>query len=318
MRTARDYLCGIADEPRWNRAARQFDRLRLLSEDFRVIGQYAGRDALVPERAAPPRRLVRTHVEGQVSLAADRAALHRFLPLVTGGGWQAPAPDAGRADEMAVMASLRADGDVDPVSLSFIRRLAAGDRWQLHTGLQIRRLRLFPDGAGGFVMNAEFLGAERRDAAALGISALPAGKPAMRLAPPPDGLTLTPDNGSAKTPLFLAGLEVDCLREGMRPHVALGADTPQMITAGRLEVRLAVRLLANDAAREASRHDRLAAHLTLENDASRMIFSLGRLQVTARRELVDPGGGPAMIHLGMRAEPGGGDLLLVRETAGQE
>ena len=52
MRTARDYACGIAVEPSWNRPAGPFERLRLTAEDFQVIGQYASRQALVPDKDA--------------------------------------------------------------------------------------------------------------------------------------------------------------------------------------------------------------------------------------------------------------------------
>ena len=311
MRSARDYACGLADEASWNRPPRRFTSLRLVAEDFQVIGQYAGRDALVPDRIAPPRRLVRTHVEGRFTLAADAAALRRFLPLVTGGRWTV----SGRG--AAASASLRADGSADATSISLIRRLADRDRWQLHTGVRVQRLRLFPGGDGGMLMAVECLGAERRDSAALTLSALPAMQPAMRLAPPPHGMSLQPPGGTALSPLYLGGVEVVLTRDGMRPHVALAADTPQMITAGRLAVRLAVRLLANDAARQASQPDRLAATLALDGGGRRVTLSFPGMQVAERREIVDPSGGPSMIHLGLQAETGRDGLMLVRQTEGQ-
>jgi len=311
MRSARDYACGMADETSWNRPPQRFASLRLVAEDFQVIGQYAGRDALVPDRIAPPRRLVRTHVEGRFTLAADAAALRRFLPLVTGGGWTVSGAGA------AASASLRADGSADASSVSIIRRLADRDRWQLHTGVRVQRLRLFPGGDGGLLMAAECLGAERRDSGPLAISSLAAMQPPMRLARPPHGITLQPPGGAALSPLYLGGVEVVLTRDGMRPHVALAADTPQMITPGRLAVRLAVRLLANDAARQASQLDRLAATLALDGGGKRVTLSFPRLQVAERRETVDPSGGPSMIHLGLRAEAGRDGLVLVRQTVGQ-
>lgn len=311
MRSARDYACGIADEASWNRAPQRFTRLRLLAEDFQVMGQYAGRDALVPDPIAPPRRLVRTHVEGRFSLAADLPALHRFVPLVTGGSWSVGG--RGATDSF----SLQADGSVDPVSISLIRRLADRDSWQLHTGLRIQQLRMFPGGDGGLVMAADCLGAERRDSRALTLSSLPAMQPALHLTAPPDGFGLRPMSGPALSPLFLGGVEIVMTRENMRPHVALAADTPQMITAGRLAARLGIRLLANDAARAASLHDQLSATLALEGDGKRVTLSFGRLQVVERREIVDASGGPTMIHLALRAETGPDGLLGFRQTAGR-
>ena len=309
MRSAQDYACGLGDEAGWNVAPRRFTRLRLLAEDFQVIGQYAGRDALVPDRIAPPRRLVRTHVEGRFSLAADAASLRRFVPLVTGGSW------ATHGTGAAETASLKVDGSADAMSVSVIRRLADRDRWQLHTGLCIQRLRLFPGGDGGLLMAADCLGAERRDSTAPTLSALPEMKPAMQLAAPPHGLGLGPPGGAVLSPLYLAGVEIVLTRDGMRPHVALAADTPQMITPGRLVARLVLRLLANDAARAASQHDQLEATLTLHGGGKKMTLSFGRLQVTERREIVDASGGPTMIHLGLRAEPGPDGLMQLGQRA---
>lgn len=310
MRSARDYACGIGDEVSWNAPPRRFTRLRLLAEDFQVIGQYAGRDALVPDRIAPPRRLVRTHVEGRFSLAADAASLHRFVPLVTGGSWTLGGTGAAES------AGLRVDGGDDALSVSVIRRLADRDRWQLHSGLRIQRLRMFPGGDGGLLMAADCLGAERRDSAALTLSALPEMQPAMQLAAPPHGLSLRPLGGATLSSLYLAGVEVVLTRDGMRPHVALAADTPQMITPGRLMARLSVRVLANDAARAGSQHDQLSATLTLNGGGKRMTLSFGQLRMTERREIVDASGGPTLIHLGLQAESGPDGLMRFMQTAG--
>jgi len=310
MRSARDYACGIATEAAWNQPPQRFARLRLLSEDFQVIGQYAGRHALVPDQIAPPRQLVRTQVEGRFSLVADGAALRRFMPLVTGGGWTVTGRGAAQTG------TLRADGGGEAASVSFIRRLADRDSWQLHTGLRIQRLRLFAGAGGGMVMAVDCLGAERRHGGPLTVSSLPTLRAAMRPAPPPHGLALRPPGGRTLSSLFLAGVEVELFRDGMRPHVALAADTPQMITPGRLVARLAIRLLANDAARSTGLADRLAATLALDGGGKRMTLSFSSLQVTERREIVDASGGPTLIHLGMQAETGPAGLLQFRQTAG--
>ena len=310
MRTARDYACGIAVEPSWNRPAGPFERLRLTAEDFQVIGQYASRQALVPDKDAAPQRLVRTHVEGRFSLTADAVSLRRFLPLVIGGSWVGSGPGSGQG--AAATARLQTEGGDEAGSLAFIRRLADRDSWQLHSGLRIQRLRLFPGGDGGMLMAVDCLGAERRRGGTLSLSGLPAMQPAMKLAAPPDGLGLRPPGGRALSPLFLGGLEVEFARQGMRAHVALAADTPQLITPGRLVARLGIRLLANDAARAASLHDRLSATLTLDGGGDRMVMAFASSRIVARQEIVDASGGPAMIHLRLQAEAGDPGPVRIR------
>ena len=303
MRTARDYVCGIADEAIWNQPSSRFARMSLLAEDLRVMGQYEGRRALSDDRIAAPRKLVRTHIEGGFALAADQPALRRLLPLVTGGSWTMP--DARGICRLAV------DGGSDAASLSLIRRLAPGDDWQLFSGLRIRHLSLFPGADGGLNCRTACLGG-----AQLARSGLAVGGPVMpvaglRLAAPPAGLRLRAASGRDAGRLFLAGFEVGFLREGMRPHFALGTSAPQMITPGLLVAQVGLRLLANDAARAASLLDRVTALFRFEDETGHVLLEFASLGVTARREIANAGGGPALIQLALRAEISGGALCRV-------
>lgn len=304
MRTARDYICGIGKEAAWSQPPTRFDRIQLLAEDLRVTGQYEGRRVLSEDRIAAPQRLVRTHVEGGFALAAGHAALRRLLPLVTGGSWTTPDAQGGT--------TLAVDGAADAVSLSLIRRLAAADDWQLFSGLRVQQISLFPGADGGLHARASCLGGAQQARTGLAVAGTAATEAGLRPAAPPSGLRLRPDPGQDVGALYLAGVEITLSREGMRPHFALGTNAPQMITPGLLVARVGLRLLANDAAKAASRHDHLAASFRFEDATGHVDLELGRLGVTARREIADAGGGPALIQLAFRAEISGGALCRLR------
>lgn len=303
MRTSQDYVCGIADEVVWNRMPPRFVRLGLLAEDLRVMGQYEGRRALADDRIAAARKLVRTHVEGGFALAAGHAGLRRLLPLVTGGGWSKP--------DTQGMVRLVVDGAADAVSLSLIRRLATGDDWQQFSGLRVQQLDLFPGADGGLHARVGCLGGDQRPRSGMTATGTGETQAGLRLAAPPSGLRLRHVSGRQGGTLYVAGFEIVLSREGMRPHFALGTSSPQMITPGLLVARLGLRLLANDAASAAGRHEHLAATIRFADDSGHVELDFARLRVTARREIAEAGGGPALVQLALQAETSGGVLFRV-------
>lgn len=301
MRTARDYICGLGEEAVWNRPPRRFRALRLLAEDLRMIGHYEGRRALADDRIAASRLLVRTHVEGGLALAAGHGVMHRMLPLIVGGSWSAPDADN--------MTRLAADGGSDAVSLSLIRRLASRDDWQLFSGLRVQRLGLFPGADGGLQCRVTCLGGTQQAQSGLTTAGAGPATSGLRLAAPASGLQLHPVKGGDVGTLFLAGFEISLVREGMRPHFALGTSAPQLITPGLLVAQVGLRLLANDAAKAASLQDHLGARFRFEDATGHTDLAFATLRVVARRETADVGGGPAQVQLALRAEISDGSLL---------
>ena len=312
MRTARDYRAAIADEARWNTSSGSFQGVRLLAEDLRLVGVRERRHALSEEGLAAPPRLVRTHVEGGITLAADAGRLPRFLALVTGGAMMDGGESAG------TLRQLVADASDDPASLSLVRRLADRDDWQQFSGLRVRGLRLLPASDAGLVMMLDLVGAEMATRHRISVTPAPATRPPLRLASPPHGLRLAPvDGGSTGQAgaLMLAGFEIGIFRSGLRPHFALAANSPQMILAGQLAAQIDIRLLATDAAKAVTDADRLSASFRLDDETRRFEIGFPVLAVQDRRERVDADGGPALIHLRARAEARDGALLRLREMA---
>jgi hypothetical protein len=311
MRTARDYRAAITGETRWNSASGTFQGVRLLAEDLRLVGVRERRHALSEQGLAAPPRLVRTHVEGGITLAADAGHLPHFLTFVTGGAMTDHRVPVG------VLRQLVADAGDDPTSLSFVRRLADRDDWQQFSGLRVRGLRLVPASDAGLLMMLDLVGAEMATRQRISVAPAPAARPPLRLASPPDGLRLVPVDGgripATTGSLMLAGFEIGLYRAGMRPHFALAANSPQMIRAGQLAAQIDIRLLASDAAKTMTDAERLAATFTFENETRRFEIAFPALNVQDRRERVDADGGPALIHLRARAEARGGWLLRLRE-----
>lgn len=315
MRTSRDYRAAIAGESRWNDAPASFQGVRLLAEDLRLVGVRQQRHALSERGPAVPPRLVRTHVEGGVTLAVDAASLPRFLAFVTGGAWTADSLSAGTLHQLI------GDGGTDPASLSLVRRLAMRDDWQQFTGLRVRGLRLVPASDAGLLMMLDLVGAEMAMRRRVSVSAPPALRPPLMLRPPPDGLVLAPvgaaggatTGAAASGGLMVAGFEIGLYRAGMRPHFALAANSPQMILPGQLAARLDIRLLASDAAKAETADEYLSASFRFEDDSQGFEISFPALGIQDRRERVGADGGPAMIHLRARAEARDGVLLRLRE-----
>ena len=311
MRTARDYRAAIAGETRWNTASGTFQGVRLLAEDLRLVGVRERRHALSEQGLAAPPRLVRTHVEGGITLAADAGRLPRFLALVTGGALTDNGAPAGTLRQLVGGAS------DDPASLSLVRRLADRDDWQQFSGLRVRGLRLLPASDAGLVMMLDLVGAEMATQQRVSVTPAPSSRPPLRLASPPHGLRLAPaDVGGSPTatgPLMLAGFEIGIYRAGMRPHFALAANSPQVILAGQLAAQIDIRLLASDAAKAVTDAERLTASFRFEDETRRFEIGFPALAVQDRRERVDADGGPALIHLRARAEARDGALLRLRE-----
>ena len=301
MRSSWDYSCAIGVEASWNRVPPRLSPLRLLAEDLRVTGHYEGRRELADSRIATPRKLVRTHAEGGISLIADSAALHRIMPLVTGESWVAASSGGGQL--------LTAQGRGDVPSVTFARRLSARDDWQIFSGLLVQALHLFPAADGGLNARLACLGAGQVSRPRLTVTGTASAAAGLRLAAPPAGIRLRPSGGRDVGALFLAGFEIAFNREGARPHFALGSGMPQMITPGQLSVQVGIRLLANDAAKNAGTQDQLAVDIRLEEDGGHVDLSFGRMSVVARREAADAGGGPALVQLVMRGEVAGNVLF---------
>jgi hypothetical protein len=317
MRTSRDYRAAVAAERRWNDAPAIFQGVRLLAEDLRLVGVRQQRHALSEQGLAAPPRLVRTHVEGGVTLAADAASLPHFLTFVTGGAWMANSLPAG------TLRQLVGDGGTDPASLSLVRRLATRDDWQQFTGLRVRGLRLVPASDAGLLLMLDLVGAEMAMRRRVSVGPQPALRPPLMLRPPPDGLVLAPAglaggsaiDGPPSGALMVAGFEIAIYRAGMRPHFALAANSPQMILPGQLAAQLDIRLLASDAAKALTASEFLSAGLRFEDESRRFEISFPALTLQDRRERVDADGGPAMIHLRARAAARDGVLLRLRELA---
>lgn len=312
MRSARDYRAAIATEPRWNVASGSFQTVPLLAEGLRLVGARERRHALSEQGLAAPPVLVRTHVEGGVTLAADAARLVQFLPFVTGGAW------TDRKVPADTLRQLICDGGDDPVSLSFVRRLADRDDWQLFSGLKVRGFRLVPTADAGLVMMVDIVGAEMATRPRVTVVPAIASRPPVRLQSPPDGLVLADDDksaspGAAKA-LMLAGFEIGLHRAGMVPHFALAANSPQMVPAGQLAAQVDMRLLATDAAKALADRARLTASFRFVDDTSRFEIRFPALNIQDRQERVDADGGPALIHLRARAEAPDGWLLRIRES----
>ena len=326
IRTSRDYAAAIGIEPSWNRPPARFRAVRLMAEDLRLVGGYERQRSLADPAVTSPPRLVRTHVEGTMALAAGAAEMTRFLPAVTGGDWTAVARGPGRSGRQ-----LRADGADDPLSLALWRRLAPRDDWQHFSGLRVRGLRLAPGGDGGLVMTLQLVGAERRVQAKAAIDPAPAATPPLRLAPAGgialaaagaggtgDGLS---GDGLSTDGLVVAGFAIEFHRAEARPHFALAATAPQMIPPGRLGAMVEIRLLANDAARRATVAAALTARFRFGTEVEtgadagagmRELF-FPRLAVTDRRESVAAGSGPALVQIRAEAETVSGLLMRAAE-----
>jgi len=312
MRSARDYRAAIATEPRWNVAGGSFQTVPLLAEALRLVGARERRNALSEQGLAGPPVLVRTHVEGGLTLAADAARLVQFLPFVTGGAW------TGRGLPTGSRRQLICDGAVDPLSLSLVRRLADRDDWQHFSGLKVRGLRLVPTADAGLVMMLDIVGAEMGTRARVSTSPASASRPPLRLQAPPKGFVVAKAGADALSvadrAVMLAGFEIGLHRLGMLPHFALAANSPQMVPAGRLAARIDMRLLATDQAKALADHSSLTASFRFVDEASRFEIRFPALAVQDWQERVDADGGPALIHLRARAEAPQGWLLRIRES----
>ena len=310
MRTARDYRAGIATETGWNTAPTAFRDIRLLAEDLHLVGVREGRRALSEGGLVAPTRLVRTHIEGGMTLTADAARLSHMMTFVTGGAWTRHGLPEG------VLRQLAADGADDPRSMGFVRRLAPHDDWQQFSGLRLRGLRIVPAGDSGIVLMLDLVGAEVAARRRVGVSASPAPRPPVTLRPAPDGLVIRPVGAAVETgPLMLTGFEIGLYRDGMRPHFALAANSPQMILPGQLAARIEMRLLASDAAKRATEADRLSVRFGFADESARFEMFFPLLTVIDRREHVDADGGPAVIRLRTHAEPREGGLFRLREIS---
>ena len=313
MRTSRDYLAAMADEGRWNEAPAALQGVRLLAEDLRLVGVREQRHALSEQGIAAPPRLVRTHVEGGITLAADATSLPRFLSLVCGAAWTDDAVPGATAPHLV------ADGVNDPTSISLVRRLGLHDDWQQFTGLRLRGLRLMPASDGGLLLMLELVGGEMVMRRRVSVRPAPPLHPPLRLQSPPEGLVLAPagSDGAAAVhgALMLAGFEIGIYRAGMRPQFALASNSPQMILAGQLAAQLDIRLLATDAATSVKAGETLAARFRFEDEQRRLELGFPALILQDRQERVDAGGGPALVHLRAQAEARDGVLLRLRELS---
>ena len=311
IRSARDYRAAIATEARWNVAGGSFQTVPLLAESLRLVGARERRNALSEQGLAGPPVLVRTHVEGGLTLAADAARLVQFLPFVTGGAW------IDRGLPTGSRRQLICDGAVDPLSLSLVRRLADRDDWQYFSGLKVRGLRLVPTADAGLVMLLDIVGAEMGTQARVSTAPASVSHPPLRLQTPPEGLVLA-KAGARAVPatgaVMLAGFEIDLHRVGMLPHFALAANSPQMVPAGRLAARIDMRLLATDEAKALADHSNLTASFRFVDEASRFEIGFPVLEVQDWQERVDADGGPALIHLRARAAAPHGWLFRIRES----
>lgn len=312
MRSARDYRAALATEARWNVVSGTFQGVPLVAEGLRLVGARERRHALSEQGLAAPPVLVRTHVEGGVTLAADATRLVQFLPFVTGGAWTDSNLPTG------TLRQLICDGGDDPASLSFVRRLADRDDWQLFSGLKVRGFRLVPTGDAGLVMLLDLVGAEMATRRRITVAPAMVSRPPLRLQSPPDGLVLADDDKGASSgvtkALMLAGFEIGLQRAGMVPHFALAANSPQMVPAGQLAAQVDMRLLATDDAKALADRARLTASFRFVDDTSRFEIRFPALNIQDWQERVDADGGPALIHLRAQAEAPDGWLFRIRES----
>jgi len=323
VQMASDFQAALAAEnDRGDRPANETDffPLRLASESLDLVTIRHHPQDLAADGYVRPGRLVRSHVEGEITGPMTVPMVRYLLAAITGASdEQARGNSAAFLSALMDRRILPAGSNIHSIldavprslrSFSLVRRFADEPVWTAYTGLKMTELELGVDAVAGGRFRGRWIGRHRTTRAGISVGALSL-EPAVGLTPESTHLTIRPEGAAVplgNEKLLLTGWQLRLQRSGMRPIFSLGTDGPRLISDGLLAISGGMTILANAAAVAVAAElsgpsPLMMIQFRLDDGAGRaVIFDLPRVRITAHHLGVPGAAQPAQLRLQFAAE----------------